>query len=257
MNDPSDIDPSIVDPSIIDPSDRDDSPSAPYDPASEHADGAGSCGDDAAHDGDGAAPSPRAAQASPGDDAPSDSDETLLSRIAEHRDRAAFKQFFARYGTRVKAFMIRSGAAHDMADEAAQETMLAVWRRAETFDPDRASAAAWLFAIARNKRVDLLRRGARPEPDPDDPSLRPDPDPTPFRSLSAARRDAAVREALTALTDEQREVVTLSFYEGCAHSEISERLGVPLGTVKSRLRLAFGKLRGALGASFRDELTED
>lgn len=250
-----------------DPSDRDDSPSVPYDQGGEHAAGMGSAdmgsaGDDAADDG--------AAQSSPSENgdpsdchdvsdghAPSDSDETLLNRIAEHRDRAAFKQFFARYGTRVKAFMIRSGAAHDMADEAAQETMLAVWRRAETFDPNRASAAAWLFAIARNKRVDLLRRGARPEPDPDDPSLRPDPEPTPFRSLSAARRDAAVREALIALTDEQREVVTLSFYEGCAHSEISERLGVPLGTVKSRLRLAFGKLRGALGASFRDELTED
>ncbi len=153
--------------------------------------------------------------------------------------------------------MIRSGAAPDEADEAAQETLLAVWRRAETFDPARASAAAWLFAIARNKRVDLLRRGARPEPDPEDPLFKPDPEPSADRALSAERRDEAVRAALSELTEDQRAVVALSFYEGCAHSEIAERLAIPLGTVKSRLRLAFGKLRGALGAEFKDELQAD
>lgn len=184
-------------------------------------------------------------------------DIELVRRIAEHRDRTAFKILFERYGLKVKAFMIRSGAAPDAADEAAQETMLAVWRRAETFNPERASVPAWLFAIARNKRVDLLRRGARPEPDPEDPSFRPDPDPSPDRRLGEARRDAVVRAALAQLSEDQRRVVMLSFYEGCAHSEISDRLGVPLGTVKSRLRLAFGKLRAALGASFKDELNED
>lgn len=185
------------------------------------------------------------------------SDAELVRRIAQDRDRDAFKTLFLRYGMKVKAFMIRSGAAPDAADEAAQEAMLAVWRRAETFNPELASVPAWLFAIARNKRVDLLRRGARPEPDPEDPTFRPEPDPAPDRRLGAARRDAAVRAALSELTEDQRRVVMLSFYEGCAHSEISERLGVPLGTVKSRLRLAFGKLRAKLGASFKDELIDD
>ena len=182
-------------------------------------------------------------------------DVELIRRIAADRDRDAFRQFFERYGRKVKAFMIRSGAVADAADEAAQETMLAVWRRAETFDPNRASVPAWLFAIARNKRVDLLRRGARPAPDPEDPTYLPEPEPAPDERIGAARRDAAVRAALGALSEDQRKVVILSFYEGCAHSEISERLGVPLGTVKSRLRLAFGKLRASLGVSFKDELS--
>ena len=183
-------------------------------------------------------------------------DAALIRRIARVKDKAAFAELFQRYGLKLKAFMIRSGAAADVAEEAAQETLLAVWRRAETFDPERASATAWLFAIARNKRIDLLRRGARPEPDPDDPSYRPDPEPSSDQRLSAERRDQAVRAALIELTPDQREVVMLSFYVGCAHAEISERLNIPLGTVKSRLRLAFGKLRAALGPDFRAELDE-
>lgn len=181
----------------------------------------------------------------------------LLARIASARDRAAFALLFERYATRIKAYLIRSGAAADAAEEAAQETMLAVWRRAETFDERRASAPAWIFAIARNKRVDLIRRGARPEPDPDDPSFRPDPPAAAETALSNQRRDDLVREALAALSEEQREVVALSFYEGLAHPEIAERLGLPLGTVKSRLRLAFGKLRTALGQGFRQELDNE
>lgn len=184
------------------------------------------------------------------------SDAELIERIAQDRDKAAFSVLFARYGLKVKAFMIRSGAAPDVAEEAAQETLIAVWRRAETFDPDRASVPAWLFAIARNKRVDLLRRGARPEPDPDDPMLHPEPTPPAEKRIAEERRDVKVRDALAELTDEQRQVVMLSFYEGCAHSEISERLDIPLGTVKSRLRLAFGKLRTTLGVAFRDELVD-
>lgn len=184
------------------------------------------------------------------------SDEDLIARVARARDRAAFAALFSRWGLKVKAFMIRSGAAPDMAEEAAQETFVAVWRRAETFDPGRASAAAWLFAIARNKRVDLLRRGARPEPDPEDPSFRPEPPRPADHQLAAQNRDEAVRAALASLTDDQREVVVLSFYEGRAHSEIADRLGIPLGTVKSRLRLAFGKLRAELGVAFRDEIDD-
>lgn len=183
-------------------------------------------------------------------------DAALISRIAQAKDKAAFAELFRRYGLKLKAFMIRSGAAPDVAEEAAQETLIAVWRRAETFDPERASATAWLFAIARNKRIDLLRRGARPEPDPEDPSYRPDPEPPSDQRLAAERRDQAVRAALVELTADQREVVMLSFYAGCAHAEISDRLDIPLGTVKSRLRLAFGKLRAALGSEFRDELDE-
>ncbi|MGD1869747.1 MAG: sigma-70 family RNA polymerase sigma factor [Neomegalonema sp.] len=183
------------------------------------------------------------------------SDEELIVRVARSQDKAAFAVLFSRWSLKVKAFMIRSGAPPDAAEEAAQETFVALWRRAETFDPDRASAAAWLFAIARNKRVDLLRRGARPEPDPEDPTFLPAPPLPADHQLAAQNRDVAVRNALKSLTEDQREVVVLSCYEGCAHSEISERLGIPLGTVKSRLRLAFGKLRSELGVEFQEELS--
>lgn len=175
-----------------------------------------------------------------------DAEAALVRRIAEKRDRAAFAALFEHYAGRIKAFMMRSGASADMAEEAVQEAFLAVWRRAETFDPERASVAAWVFTIARNKRIDMLRRGARAELDPNDPSFVPDPPEPPDVVLSSERRDSAVREALTELGEDQRIVVQLSFFEGRPHSEIAEMLSLPLGTVKSRLRLAFGRLRAAL-----------
>lgn len=185
---------------------------------------------------------------------PSDSD--LILAIAQRRDKAAFAALFHRYERRLTAFAIRSGASTDQAEEAAQETLLTVWRKAGGYDPRRASAAAWLFTIARNKRIDMLRRGARPEVDPDDPVFAPEAPESAAASLSAERRDATVRAALRALTAEQRQVVEQSFFEGKTHREIADALGLPLGTVKSRLRLAFAKLRDALGEAFRDELRE-
>lgn len=182
-------------------------------------------------------------------------DAALIAAVAAGRDRQAFMELFRRYGGRVKGYMLRGGAAPDAAEEAAQETLLAIWRRAETFDPARASAAAWIFAIARNKRIDLLRQLPKAPP-LEEPSLLPDPPPAPDRALAAEDRDQTVRRALAALSEEQRQVVLLAFYRGYAHSEIAEHLSLPLGTVKSRLRLAFVKLREALGAEFRDELLD-
>lgn len=185
------------------------------------------------------------------------SDEELIRRVVEARDKQAFAALFERYAGRIKAMMIASGAAADAAEEAAQEAMIAVWRRAETFDSRRASAAAWIFTIARNKRVDLLRRAKRAEPDLSDPAFAQADAPPAEKGVAAFGRDAAVRRAVSSLSPEQLEVVVLSFYEGRAHSEIAEKLGLPLGTVKSRLRLAFGKLRARLGDGFRGELRDE
>ncbi len=182
------------------------------------------------------------------------SDEALLARVAL-RDRQAFAALFGRWAGRVKGFIARSGVSQAEADEAAQEVMLQVWRRAETFDPCRAGASTWIYAIARNRRVDMARR-RRPEPDPEDPQFRPDPEPGGFALRAAAERDGAVRAAVAELGPEQLEVVRLAFYEGLSHAEVAEALGLPLGTVKSRLRLAMGRLRGALGAGFAEELQE-
>ena len=171
-----------------------------------------------------------------------------MSAVAA-RDRDAFVALFERYAGRIKAFALRRGASPADADEIAQDVMVAVWRRAETFDPARASAAAWIYAIARNRRVDFARRAARPGPDPLDPFFRPEPEPEPdgFAAVDAAEREARLRDALAGLAPEQRRVVVASFFDGLSHGEIAVREGVPLGTVKSRIRLAFRHLHAVLG----------
>ncbi len=182
-------------------------------------------------------------------------DEALLARVAAG-DRAAFAALFARYAGRIKGFLIRSGFPPAEADEAAQEVMLSIWRRADSFDPARAGAATWIYAIARNRRVDMLRR-RRPEPDPEDPLFAPDPEPQPAATAQRRDRDRAVRAAMTGLTEEQRLVVRLAFYDGLSHGEIAAMIDAPLGTVKSRIRLAMGRLRAALGDGFAEELLDD
>lgn len=183
-------------------------------------------------------------------------DEELLARIGAAQDRDAFAQLFTRYAARIKAFLIKSGAAPGEADETTQEVFVSVWRRASSFDPAKAAAATWLFAITRNRRIDMIRRQRRPEPDPDDPLFAPDPPTPPEKTLSNQSRDLAVREALKELPEAQKAIVLMAFYEGLTHAEIAQRIDLPLGTVKSRLRLAFGRLRGELGAEFRAELDD-
>ena len=183
-------------------------------------------------------------------------DVALMARITL-RDRDAFAALFARYAVRVKAFLISGGAAHDQADEAAQEVMITVWRKAQLYDPAKAAVSTWIFAIARNRRIDMIRRAKRPAPDPEDPLFQPEPEPDPEASAAAADRDARVRGAIAGLSDDQREAVRLAFFAGLTQTEIAEKLDAPLGTVKSRLRLAFARLRTALGDDFSQELLDD
>ncbi|MGM0583981.1 MAG: sigma-70 family RNA polymerase sigma factor [Pseudomonadota bacterium] len=190
-------------------------------------------------------------------EAPGREDADLLRRVADARDREAFAALFGRYAKRVKAFLIKGGASPDQADEAAQDVMVSVWRRAEQYDPAKAAVSTWIYAIARNRRIDMIRRQARPEPDPEDPLFRPDPPRDLVVEVAAAGRDARVRAALDSLSEDQREVVRLTFFSGLTQTEIAERVGAPLGTVKSRLRLAFSRLRAALGEAFSEELFDD
>jgi RNA polymerase sigma-70 factor (ECF subfamily) len=185
------------------------------------------------------------------------SDAELLRRVAERRDRAAFVVLFDRFAARVKAFMMRGGASAADADEIAQDVMVLVWRRAETFDPARAAASTWIFTIARNRRIDVLRRTLRPAPDPEDPLFQPEPEPDAGLRIDAEEREIRIRALLGELAAEQREVLVAAFYDGLSHAEIAARLDLPLGTVKSRIRLAFRHLRGALGESLTKELSDD
>lgn len=184
-------------------------------------------------------------------------DDALVLRIATEADRAAFAELFRRFAGRIKSFLMKGGATPDLAEEIAQDVMVAVWRKAASFDGARATAATWIYTIARNRRIDLLRRERRPEPDPEDPLFRPEPPEDPATALAAADRDARVRQALATLSDEQREVVRLAFFSGLSHGEIADQLAAPLGTVKSRLRLSFKRLRDELGDAFAQELTRD
>lgn len=169
----------------------------------------------------------------------------LIVAIATTRDRAAFAALFAHYAPRLKAYMMRLGANSDFAEEMAQETMLTVWRKAALFDPARAAPAAWIFTILRNRRIDVLRRDRLALPDVD-PTEEPAPPPAADGVIDAAEQVERLRAALATLPPEQADVVRLSFFDDRPHAEIERVLGIPLGTVKSRLRLAIARLRHVL-----------
>jgi RNA polymerase sigma-70 factor (ECF subfamily) len=170
-----------------------------------------------------------------------------ITAIALREDRAAFAALFAFYAPRIKTMLMRAGASADSGEDIAQETLLTVWRKAAYFDPSRASAAAWVYTIARNIRIDRLRHLQRAklyalqEPIESEEPERPD------AALSSAQRADRVRAALGQIPQEQVQVLKLSFFEGRAHGDIAQQLDLPLGTVKSRLRLAMNRLRHLLG----------
>lgn len=170
----------------------------------------------------------------------------LIESIAETKNREAFAALFAHFAPRLKGYLMRLGASDGQAEEVAQEAMLTVWRKAALFDRKKAAASTWIFTIARNRRIDILRRQKFPEIDADDPTLVPDMPAQPDEEVIGLREGATVRAALEKLPPEQRELVRLAFYNGWSHSKIAEDTNLPLGTVKSRLRLAFARLRNEL-----------
>lgn len=178
--------------------------------------------------------------------APGRPETELLLRVAQ-QDKGAFAALFESVGPKVKGYLIRQGAPAAAAEEITQEVMLTIWRKAGLFDPGKAGALTWIFVIARNLRIDSLRRerstttyGATPPDAADEDAL------SPSDAVSGAERDERVRAALECLSGDQREVIRRSFFENEPHSTIAEALDLPLGTVKSRLRLAMTKLRERL-----------
>lgn len=176
---------------------------------------------------------------------PSDDARAWLVAIAARGDREAFAALFGHFAPRVKGYLLRLGLPGAQAEELAQETMLTVWRKAEQFDPATQGASAWIFTIARNLRVDAVRRD-RLAPRLELMAEEPPPPPAADATVEAAQHGERVRAALAALPAEQAEVVRLSFYDDRPHAEIEQALGIPLGTVKSRLRLAMSRLRNLL-----------
>lgn len=168
--------------------------------------------------------------------------DRLIETVARLRDREAFARLFQHFAPKLKAYLMKAGAAPAAAEDFAQDAMLTVWRKAGLFDGRRARASTWIFAIARNLRLDALRRDARPLSAPEIELTATDPDRP--DDLYEVQEDAErIRDALQSLSAEQIEVVRLAYFHEQAHSEIAQGLKLPLGTVKSRIRAAMSKLR--------------
>lgn len=170
----------------------------------------------------------------------------LIEKVAAAADRDAFAGLFSMFGPRVKSYLMGLGASAAAAEELTQETLLAVWRKAASFDRTRAGASTWIFTIARNLRIDAARKERSALAYTIDLSDEPDEPERPDAIVSDSERAQRVRKALEGLSADQVQVVRMAFFQEKAHSEIAQELGIPLGTVKSRVRLAMTRLRERL-----------
>jgi RNA polymerase sigma factor (sigma-70 family) len=165
----------------------------------------------------------------------------LMIRVRDHQDKAAFAALFRHFAPRVKGFLMKSGAGATLAEECAQDVMATLWQKAHLFDPARASVATWVFTIARNRRIDALRRARRAEPE--DLDWGPEPEPDQAEVMETQQETERLGRALAGLPEKQRTLIERAFYGDLSHSEIAAETGLPLGTIKSRIRLALDKLR--------------
>ena len=169
-----------------------------------------------------------------------------LSLVAEKRDKISFGYLFDHLAPKIKGFLRKNGTSEVSLDDLTQEVMIKIWRYAGQFDQKKGKVTTWVFTIARNARIDLIRKENRPEPDVNDPVMVNDP---PNRSddiLFAKQTSARISEAINELPDEQKEILKYAFFEEKSHAEIAAQTGLPLGTVKSRIRLAFQRLKKTL-----------
>jgi len=164
-----------------------------------------------------------------------------VERVRDHQDRAAFAELFRHFAPRVKGFLMKSGADATLAEECAQDVMATLWHKAHLFDPARASVATWVFTIARNRKIDILRKQRRPEPQ--DLPWGPEAEPAQDDALALQQESEQLRRALAELPDAQRELIERAYFGDLSHSEIAAETGLPLGTIKSRIRLALERLR--------------
>lgn len=164
-----------------------------------------------------------------------------IALIRDDGDERAFARLFAHFAPRIKGFLVRSGSDAAQAEEYTQEVMATLWQKAHLFDPARASAATWIFTIARNRRIDALRRQKRPEPE--DLPWGHDPEPDQADVLALQQESEQLVGAIAALPEKQRVLIEKAYFGDLSQSEIAAQTGLPLGTIKSRIRLALDRLR--------------
>ena len=174
----------------------------------------------------------------------------LVMAIAERRDRSAYGQVFDYFAPRVRSYLLGLKISPEQADDVLQEVMIAVWNKAGSYRPDKAAVSTWIFTIARNKHIDRIRREKHQFYD----SLEVEAVETEIaehdvadEQVSVMQRKRAVQAALSKLPEDQMTVISMSFLKDMAHAEIATALDLPLGTVKSRIRLGFQRMRQELG----------
>lgn len=165
----------------------------------------------------------------------------LVRRIHMDQDKKAFAKIFAHFAPRVKSFLMRGGSGETLAEECTQEVMATLWQKAHLFDPTRASVSTWIFTVARNKKIDALRKQRRPEPE--DLPWGPEAEPDQADVIVLQQETERLAKAVAELPDKQRLLIEQAYFGDLSHSEIAEETGLPLGTIKSRIRLALERLR--------------
>lgn len=164
--------------------------------------------------------------------------------VRDNQDRRAFAELFAYFAPRVKSFLMKSGASPDLAEECTQEVMATLWNKAHMFDPTKASVSTWIFTIARNRKIDILRKQRRPEPE--ELPWGPEAEPDQVEAMGLQQETEQLGQAMATLPAEQRELIERAYFGELSHSQIAAETGLPLGTIKSRIRLALERLRHAM-----------
>jgi RNA polymerase sigma-70 factor (ECF subfamily) len=167
-----------------------------------------------------------------------------VNAVRDSQDRKAFAELFGYFAPRVKSFLMKSGASPDLAEECTQEVMATLWNKAHLFDPTKASVSTWIFTIARNRKIDILRKQRRPEPE--DLTWGPEAEPDQADAIGLQQETAQLGQALATLPAEQRKLIERAYFGELSHSQIAAETGLPLGTIKSRIRLALDRLRHAM-----------
>jgi len=167
-----------------------------------------------------------------------------LAAVRDRQDQAAFAEIFSHFAPRVKAFLMKSGSSPSFAEECTQEVMATLWRKSHMFDGTKASVSTWIFTIARNRKIDMIRKDRRPEPE--DLPWGPEAEPDQADVLALTEETELLGRALATLPEKQRNLIERAYFGDLSHSEIAAETGLPLGTIKSRIRLALDRLRHAM-----------
>jgi RNA polymerase sigma-70 factor (ECF subfamily) len=167
-----------------------------------------------------------------------------ITAVRENRDQEAFARLFSHFAPRVKAFLMKSGSSPEFAEECTQEVMATIWRKAHMFDGSKASVSTWIFTIARNRKIDMIRKQRRPEPE--ELPWGPEEEPSQADAMIIEEETERLGKAIAELPEKQRKLIERAYFGELSHSEIAEETGLPLGTIKSRIRLALERLRHSM-----------